>query len=223
LSHYKWTWYTIQFYTYTTNWNNGRAVLLSHRTIKKQYVIHKGRTTTLHQYYPNYDMLNSWSWWCGSWIYNYLCNQFLSSLKLWVSNHGEVYSIHHYVIKWFSQSTPVSSTNKTDRHNRADLLLKEALNTIILTLTTVSGNHLASLNVKPSINVIQTMMCNYFPLFNVITYLFHSYLPQNDRYIYMYNLTCHQHTFRHSYKDLMNSHYNLQIIIIISHETNQKI
>jgi len=26
----------------------------------------------------------SWSWSYGSWIYNYLCNQCLSSLKLWV-------------------------------------------------------------------------------------------------------------------------------------------
>jgi len=26
----------------------------------------------------------SWSWSHGSWIYNYLCNQFLSTLKLWV-------------------------------------------------------------------------------------------------------------------------------------------
>jgi hypothetical protein len=26
----------------------------------------------------------SWSWSSGSWIYNYMCNQFLSSLKLWV-------------------------------------------------------------------------------------------------------------------------------------------
>jgi len=25
----------------------------------------------------------SWSWLYGSWIYNYLCNQCLSSLKLW--------------------------------------------------------------------------------------------------------------------------------------------
>jgi len=23
-----------------------------------------------------------WSWWYGNWIYNYLCNQCLSSLKL---------------------------------------------------------------------------------------------------------------------------------------------
>jgi len=26
----------------------------------------------------------SWSWSYGSWIYNYLCNQCLSPLKLWV-------------------------------------------------------------------------------------------------------------------------------------------
>ena len=40
--------------------------------------------------------------------------------------HGEVYSIQHYVIKFvsdlrkvggFSPDTPVSSTNKTDRHD----------------------------------------------------------------------------------------------------------
>ena len=55
--------------------------------------------------------------------------------------HGEVYSIQHYVIKfvsdlrqvWFSQVTPVSSTNKTDRFAIAEILLKEALNTITLT------------------------------------------------------------------------------------------
>jgi len=26
----------------------------------------------------------SWPWSYGNWIYNYLCNQFLSPLKLWV-------------------------------------------------------------------------------------------------------------------------------------------
>jgi len=58
--------------------------------------------------------------------------------------HGEVYSIQHYVIKfvsdttgqWFSQSTLdlVSSTNKADRHYIAEILLKVALSTLILTL-----------------------------------------------------------------------------------------
>ena len=51
---------------------------------------------------------------------------------------GEVYSIQHYAINfisdcdrsWFSLCTPVSSTNKSDRYNMAEILLKVALNTI---------------------------------------------------------------------------------------------
>jgi hypothetical protein len=37
--------------------------------------------------------------------------------------------------QWFSVGTPVSSTNKTDRHDIAEILWKVALNTITLTLT----------------------------------------------------------------------------------------
>jgi hypothetical protein len=54
---------------------------------------------------------------------------------------GEVYSIPQYVIKFVSDlrqvggfldpCTPVSSTNKTDRHDITEILLKVALNTII--------------------------------------------------------------------------------------------
>ena len=53
--------------------------------------------------------------------------------------HGEVYLIQHYVVKkiqwlatgrWFSPGTPVSSTNKTDRHDIIKMLLKVALGTI---------------------------------------------------------------------------------------------
>jgi hypothetical protein len=36
---------------------------------------------------------------------------------------------------WFSQGTPVSFTNKTDSHDITEILLKVALNTIILPLT----------------------------------------------------------------------------------------
>jgi len=36
---------------------------------------------------------------------------------------------------WFSLGTSVSSTNKSDRHDMAELLLKVALNTITLTIT----------------------------------------------------------------------------------------
>ena len=56
---------------------------------------------------------------------------------------GEVYSIQHYVIKfvndfatcrWFSPGIPVSATNTTDHHHITEILLKVALNTIILTI-----------------------------------------------------------------------------------------
>jgi hypothetical protein len=36
--------------------------------------------------------------------------------------------------RWFSPGTPVSSTNKTDRHDIVEILLKVALNTIALIL-----------------------------------------------------------------------------------------
>ena len=56
-------------------------------------------------------------------------------------DHGEVYSIQHYVIKFFSDFRQgcgflwilrFSPTNKTDRHDKTEILLKVALGTIIL-------------------------------------------------------------------------------------------
>ena len=50
--------------------------------------------------------------------------------------HGEVYLIQYYVIMFvsdrFSSGTPVFSTNKTDRHDTTEILLKVALNSINL-------------------------------------------------------------------------------------------
>ena len=54
---------------------------------------------------------------------------------------GDVNSIQHDVIvcqwlatgQWFSMGTPVCPTNKTDRHDITEILLKMTLNTIILT------------------------------------------------------------------------------------------
>ena len=47
--------------------------------------------------------------------------------------HGEVYSIKHYVLLFVSDlrqvGAPVSSTNKNDRRDITELLLKVALNT----------------------------------------------------------------------------------------------
>ena len=80
-------------------------------------------------------------WSYGSWNYNYLYA--ISAYHHWScefeSHSDEVYSIQHYVIvcqwlatgRWFSPGTPVSSTNKTDRCDKTEILLKVALNTII--------------------------------------------------------------------------------------------
>ena len=50
----------------------------------------------------------------------------------------KVFSIQHYVIKKnrFSPGTPMSSTNKTVRHDITEILLKVALNTIAQTSLT---------------------------------------------------------------------------------------
>jgi hypothetical protein len=66
--------------------------------------------------------LPSWSWSHGSWIYNYLCNQCLSPLTLWVltplRRDTLVTTLCDKVCqwlaigRWFSPATPFSSTNK---------------------------------------------------------------------------------------------------------------
>ena len=85
------------------------------------------------------------SWWYGSWTYNYPCTRCLSPLKLWVRipfRRGVLdTTLCDKVCQWlatgwwFSLGSPVSSTNKTDSHDRAEILLKAALKTIRLTLT----------------------------------------------------------------------------------------
>ena len=81
----------------------------------------------------------SWSWSYDSWIYNYLCNQCLSPLTLyiWIPFRRVVLDttlcdkVCQWLAtgRWFSPVTPVSSTNKTDRHDITEILLKVALNT----------------------------------------------------------------------------------------------
>ena len=53
----------------------------------------------------------SWPWSYGSWIYNYICNQCLP--PQWLTT-----------ARWFSPGPPISSTNKTDRHDITEILLK---------------------------------------------------------------------------------------------------
>jgi len=80
----------------------------------------------------------SWPWSYGSWIYNYLCNQCLSPLMLWVriTIRARCTTLCDKVCqwlvtgRWFSLGPPVSSTNKTDCHDISEILLKVAINTI---------------------------------------------------------------------------------------------
>ena len=77
---------------------------------------------------------------CGAvvWIDYYLCNQCLSRLMLWfrISIRARCNTLCDKVCqllvtdRWFSPGPPVSSTNKTDRHDITEILLKFALNTI---------------------------------------------------------------------------------------------
>ena len=79
----------------------------------------------------------------GGWIYNYLCNQFLSpringefeSRSSWGTRYNIVWSSCQWLTtgRWFSLGTPVSSTKTNERHDITDILLKVALNTITLT------------------------------------------------------------------------------------------
>ena len=79
--------------------------------------------------YPLWGRL-SWSY--GSWIYNYLYNQCLSPLMLWVRTlHRQGTTLCDKVCLWLP-STPVSSTNKIDCHGITEILLKVALNNIKL-------------------------------------------------------------------------------------------
>jgi hypothetical protein len=84
----------------------------------------------------------SWPWSYDSWIYNYQCSQCLSPLMLWVriSIRARCTTLWDKVCqwlaagRWFSLCPPVSSTNKTDRHDITEILMKVALNTIKQTI-----------------------------------------------------------------------------------------
>ena len=77
--------------------------------------------------------LSSWSY--GSWIYNYLWNQWLSPLTLWVRTplrRGVLdTTLCDKVCQWLAIGRWFSSTNKTNCHDITEILLKVALYTRI--------------------------------------------------------------------------------------------
>ena len=86
------------------------------------------------------SMGSSWSWSYSSWIYDYLCNQSLWPPTLWVRTPLRWGVLDTTLCDkffqwlatglWFSPGTPVSSTNKSDRHDTTEILLKVVLSTI---------------------------------------------------------------------------------------------
>ena len=89
------------------------------------------------------------SWSHGSWIYNYLCNQYLSPLTLWVRIPSRQCVLDRTLCdkvrkwnaagrwsagRWFSPGTQVSPTNNLDNHDNIEIL-KVALNPITLIFT----------------------------------------------------------------------------------------
>ena len=92
-------------------------------------------------------------WLYGSWIYNHICNQCLSPLILWVrfmirARRAALYDkVCQWLATggWFSPGPPVSATNKTDRHDITEILLKVALNTI----KTNKFTHLTTTLIRP--------------------------------------------------------------------------
>ena len=102
----------------------------------------------------------SWSWSYGSWVYNYLCNQCLSPLKFMARS-----TRYNFMTgRWLSPGTPVSSTNTTDCHGIADILLKVAL------YTTNQPTNLK--NVTPTcLSVINKKSCEHLLHYNFEAYI----------------------------------------------------
>ena len=116
-------------------------------TVRYTYLVQN--TNLLHTRGP------SWSY--GSWIYNYLCNQCLSPPMLWVRiplRRGVLNTTLCDIVCqwlatgwWFSLGAPVSSINKTERHDITEILLKVALNTINLPVIAKKIPHFLLINI----------------------------------------------------------------------------
>ena len=100
---------------------------------------------SVNQFTSCWQRKTLWSWSYSTWIYNYLCNQCLSPLKVWVRTPFIARCTHTTVCdkvcqwlatgRWLSPGTLVCSTNKTD------LLLK-------VTLSTINHIYLLTENIK---------------------------------------------------------------------------
>ena len=91
----------------------------------------------------------SWPWSYGSWIYTTtyaICAYHLWMLWVRILLRPRCTTLCDQVCqwlaagRWFSPDTPVSSPNKTDRHDITEILVNVALNTMTLTHKTILNN-----------------------------------------------------------------------------------
>ena len=93
------------------------------------------KNTTLSESFQKSIYRPPWPWSHGSWIYNYLCNRWLSPLMLCVRLplRARSTTLRDKVCQWLAAGRwffSGSSINKTNRHDITEILLKVALNTI---------------------------------------------------------------------------------------------
>jgi hypothetical protein len=125
-------------------------------------------------------------WSVGSWISHYKCNQCLSPLTLWtripLMARCTRYNFIWYIFsvastgRWFSPSTPVSPSIKTDRHNILCLIKHEHYNTIYA-LAFLLRWESKKINIAISVSQI---MCSIQTAINPIHFSFQTkYAEQN--------------------------------------------
>jgi hypothetical protein len=102
------------------------------------------------------------SWWVRA---NYLCNQCPSPIKLWFRLPLMARSVLNSTFcdkvcqwrtsgRWIYPGTPVSSNNRTGRHDITEIVLKMALNTITLALTHQLDFHM-------TMGILTGLVCNH--------------------------------------------------------------
>ena len=95
--------------------------------------------------------------------------------------------------RWFSPGTPLSSTNKTDRHDIIEILLKVALNTIKQTSCKKSRNHFRDwiYNQHKMFGQLTNKKFPYYPkmflLLWMCTTLSTVFFPQDAHFIILWN------------------------------------
>jgi hypothetical protein len=116
----------------------------------------------------------SWLWSYGSWIFNYLCNECLWYHHWSCAIRARCTTLCDKDCQWlatgrcFSPGPPVSSINKTDRHDIAEILLKVVLNTMYMYIYCICFCSFHSDNIYAKINKDVVFKYGYHSSFWII-------------------------------------------------------